>query len=112
MTLSIRTLSDVTMPSRLAVVLSSAALITAGTGTACWAQVEAPYQNREEQQLYNPGSSGGSSILDATNPMDLINRIRQSGAMDDATPPSDAIDEALKAFKEEPSRTTPPSVQP
>ena len=92
---------------RLAAVFSSAALITAGTSSAIWAQVEAPYQNREERQLYNPGSSGGDSILDSTNPMDLINRIRRSGALDDATPPSDAIDDALKAFKEEPTTTTP-----
>ena len=34
--------------------------------------------------------------------MDLINRIRQAGAMDDATPPSDAIDAALDV-SEEPS---------
>ena len=70
------------------------------------AQVEAPYQNREERQLYNNGSSSGS-VLDATNPMDLINRLRQSGAMNDATPPSDAVDEALKAFQTTSESTTP-----
>ena len=96
---------------RLAAVFSSAALITAGTSSAIWAQVEGPYQNREERQLYNPGSSGGDSILDSTNPMDLINRIRQVGSLDDATPPSDAIDAALKAFREEPAAST-PTAQP
>jgi hypothetical protein len=41
-------------------------------------------------------------VLDATNPMDLLNRIRQSGAMDDATAPSDAVDAALKAYQQQP----------
>ena len=40
-------------------------------------------------------------MLDATNPMELINRLRQATAMDDATSPSDAIDDALKALEEE-----------
>ena len=59
------------------------------------------YQNREEREIYgtNPGDSG--TILDATNPMDLINRIQQAGALDDATPPSDAIDAALKAYQKD-----------
>lgn len=72
------------------------------------AQVEAGYQNREEREIYgtNPGDSG--TILDATNPMDLINRIQQAGAMDDATPPSDAIDAALKAYQKKDA----PSSQP
>ena len=36
--------------------------------------------------------------IDLTNPMDLMNRLRRASAMSDATSPSDAIDEALKAF--------------
>jgi hypothetical protein len=40
--------------------------------------------------------------------MDLINRIQQAGAMDDATPPSDAIDAALKAYQKKDA----PSSQP
>ena len=32
------------------------------------------------------------------DPFDLMNRIKQSGAMNDATTPSDALDEALNAF--------------
>ena len=32
------------------------------------------------------------------DPFDLMNRLKQAGAMDDATTPSDALDEALKAF--------------
>ena len=60
------------------------------------AQIDPTYQNREESDIFGNGSETGSSpILDATNPMDLINRLRQSEAMRDATPPSDAIDAAL-----------------
>ena len=32
------------------------------------------------------------------DPFDLMNRLKQAGAMDNATTPSDAIDEALNAF--------------
>ena len=84
--------------------LLATALVTA---PAVRAQVEAPYENREERQLYNNGGSGGGSVLDATNPMDLINRLRKSGAMNDATPPSDAVDEALKAFQTAPDASAP-----
>ena len=33
-------------------------------------------------------------------PMDLMDRLRKAGAMNDATKPSDAIDDALSAFNE------------
>ena len=67
------------------------------------AQVDSGYQNREEREIFstNPGGDSGA-ILDATNPMDLINRIQRAGAMNDATPPSDAIDAALKEFQQGP----------
>ena len=32
------------------------------------------------------------------DPFDLMNRLKQAEAMDDATTPSDALDEALNAF--------------
>lgn len=75
-------------------------MATAGSRGA-WAQVDAPYQNREERDFYGNTNDSGS-ILDASNPMDLLNRIRRSTAMDDATPPSDAIDAALKAYQNPP----------
>ena len=58
-------------------------------------------QSKQEQQFYDYGPSsgsgkGGGSILDSANPMDLMNKLRKSTAMDDATPPGDAIDQALK----------------
>tara|TARA_Y100001968_G_scaffold217509_1_gene200147 strand:+ start:66 stop:383 length:318 start_codon:yes stop_codon:yes gene_type:complete len=34
------------------------------------------------------------------DPFDLMNRLKQAGALNDATSPSDALDEALKAFDE------------
>ena len=68
------------------------------------AQMGSSYETPEQRQLYNPDStgSGGGSVQDATNPMDLLNRIRRSGAMEDATPPSDAVDAALKAYQQQP----------
>jgi hypothetical protein len=58
-----------------------------------------------ERQLYDYGSSGaspgsnGSSLLNTTNPMDLMNKLRRSTALDDATPPSSAVDQALKELE-------------
>jgi hypothetical protein len=58
-----------------------------------------------EQQMYNydPGSGsrpGGSSAgLNPANPLDLINKIRKGSAMDNATPPGDAVDQALKELE-------------
>jgi len=52
---------------------------------------------------YGPnGSNGtpkGNSILDSTNPIDLMNKIRKGTAMDEATNPTDAIDAALKELE-------------
>ena len=68
------------------------------------AQMGSDYETPQERQIYSPDSAGsaGGSVLDATNPMDLLNRIRRSGAMDDATAPSDAVDDALKAYQQQP----------
>ena len=65
------------------------------------AQLSGDYQTPQERDLYNtvPGNNDKGTILDATNPMDLMNRLRRSTAMDDATAPSDAIDAALKALE-------------
>ena len=70
------------------------------------------------QTLQGPGAAGGgasslgpsmgkgNSMLDAVNPIDLMNKIRRSTALDDATSPSDAIDQALRDY----STQTGPSV--
>ena len=57
----------------------------------------------KQREIHNTFSSNqkNGSILDATNPMDLINRLRQATSMDNATSPSDAIDEALKLLDEQ-----------
>ena len=64
-------------------------------------------QSKQEQQFYDYGPSsgsgkGGGSILDSANPMDLMNKLRKSTAMDEATPPGDAIDQALKLLNAPP----------
>lgn len=59
----------------------------------------------QEQRLYDYGPSGtngtpkGTSILDSTNPLDLLNKIRKGTALNDATTPTDAIDAALKELE-------------
>ena len=57
----------------------------------------------KQREIHNTFSSNqkNGSILDATNPMDLINRLRQATSMDNATSPSDAIDDALKLLDEQ-----------
>lgn len=56
----------------------------------------------QERQLYDYGpsksGSGSGSIIDSTNPLDLLNKLKRSTALDDATPPSSAIDQALREF--------------
>ena len=82
------------------VVLTLVLAVVSGSEPAT-AQIDPTYQNPEENNIFGNGSETGSSpILDATNPMDLINRLRQSEAMRDATPPSDAIDAALMDFQQ------------
>ena len=60
--------------------------------------------SKVEQQFIDPGNGGGSgkegSILNSTNPIDLMNKLRRGSAMDDATPPKDAIDAALRELEQ------------
>lgn len=64
-----------------------------------------------ERQMFDAdprsGKSGGS-LLDSTNPLDLMNMIRRSTSMNDATPPASAIDQALREFDSQPARTAAP----
>ena len=86
---------------------TSVALVLLALAPAARAQMDSTFQNKQEREIYGNGAQGadGGSILDATNPMDLINRIRQAGSLDDATPPADAIDAALKALELQPVET-------
>ncbi|MCU0529451.1 MAG: hypothetical protein MUD04_08150 [Cyanobium sp. Prado107] len=59
--------------------------------------VTTPQQQRELDDGVGPSRSG--SILDATNPIELMNRIRRATALDNATQPGDAIDAALRDFE-------------
>lgn len=79
------------------------ALIAAGIGTqAARADYSSWGMSTQEKQIYDygPGGSNGTSkqgsVLDSANPIDLMNKIRRGTAMDDATPPGDAVDAALK----------------
>ncbi|MFM7647021.1 MAG: hypothetical protein ACKO50_02955 [Cyanobium sp.] len=69
--------------------------------------IDSPQQQRE----LDAGSGGPSrnSALDATNPIDLMNRLRRASAFDNATPPSDAIDAALRDFQPQPQQVGPGS---
>jgi hypothetical protein len=56
-----------------------------------------------ERQLYDSNPNGGSgggggSLLESGNPLGIMNAIRRNSSLSDATPPSSAIDDALKAF--------------
>ena len=59
------------------------------------------YQSPRQRDVFQtvPGQNDQESVLDATNPMDLMNRLRRANAMNDATSPEDAIDAALKALE-------------
>ena len=61
----------------------------------------------EEREIHNTfsGAKGKGTIFDATNPMQLLNRLREATAMDNATSPSDAIDDAIRAFDEQAAQT-------
>ena len=78
-------------------------LLAAGlAGGAARADYGSWGMSTQEKQIYDygPGGSNGTSkqgsILDSANPIDLMNKIRRGTAMDDATPPGDAVDAALK----------------
>ena len=79
--------------------MTAIGLAATNAGAVCAQTPMGGYQTPAQQELYNtePGKPKGS-VLDATNPMDLINRLRQANSMSEATDPSDAIDAALKGW--------------
>jgi len=67
---------------------------------------------QQQRQLLDGGTTPngkGGSILDSTNPIDLMNKLRRASAMNDATPPGSAVDQALKDFE---AQTAPPKASP
>ena len=60
-------------------------------------------ERNADRDIYNtlPGESNKKgSVLDVTNPMELMRSLRQANSMNDATEPVDAIDEALREFSQ------------
>jgi hypothetical protein len=95
------------MVSRHLPLLLGLSVACLSTATALVPAARAQFNNNsnlsiQEQRVYdvgpggtNPASKGGS-ILDSTNPMDLLNKLKRGTALDDATNPTDAIDAALR----------------
>ena len=57
----------------------------------------------KDRDIYNTlpgGSNKRESVLDVTNPMELMKSLRQATSMNDATDPVDAIDEALRELSQ------------
>ena len=52
----------------------------------------------EELEIDNSTKSEDDSSVIPTNPFELVEMIRRQNSMNDATDPSDAIDDALKSF--------------
>ena len=52
----------------------------------------------EESEIDNSTKTEEDNSVFPTNPFELVEMIRRSTSMNDATNPSDAIDDALKSF--------------
>ena len=53
---------------------------------------------REELQIDTSTKTDDDSSVIPTNPFEIVERIRRINSLNDATNPSDAIDDALKSF--------------
>jgi len=79
--------------------LATAAL--AGSASAQPAQgTGQSYGNPQLQREldYGTGKNDGGSLFNSANPIDLMNKLRKSSSLDDATTPQDAVDAALKGL--------------
>ncbi len=57
------------------------------------------YLNDEKRDIFNTFDTEDQNDKGVPiDPFDLMNRLKQSESMDNATTPSDALDEALRAF--------------
>lgn len=63
--------------------------------------ISGPQQERELD--FGTGTNRGGSVLDSANPIELMNKLRKATSMDDATPPGDAVDAALRDFHSPPA---------
>ena len=82
-------------------IISVLSLVISLEAVAQESSTSSGYQSPKQRDVFQtvPGQKDQESVLDATNPMELMNRLRRANAMNDATPPSDAIDAALKALE-------------
>ena len=90
----------------------SAAVVMAVSATSIWLTPAAiaqssfggqsPFETNEDRDIFNnlPDAKRQGSVLDATNPMQLMQRLREATSMNDATDPVDAIDAALQEFNQ------------
>ena len=92
------TATYLSISSGLALVGLLAGASTAWAQESGYGQTLGTYGNEQPREPFND-SGGLESILDATNPLELMNRIRRGTALDDATPPSSAVDAALREFE-------------
>lgn len=85
-------------------------LASAQTAPGSGQSYATPQMQRELD--YGTGKSQDSNIFKSADPIDLMNKLRRSTALDDATPPADAVDAALKGFNSPaPLATKPVSAQ-
>jgi hypothetical protein len=56
-------------------------------------------QSVQEKQLYDYGPEQNKGVLGTSNPIELMNRIRRGQALDNATNPGDAVDQALRELE-------------
>ncbi len=83
------------------VIAASSALLIVSPSAQSQTTLSQPssIERNEDRDIYNtlPGESKQKgSVLDVTNPMELMRSLRQASSMNDATDPVDAIDEALR----------------
>ena len=83
------------------VLISAMSLVSSGDVLAQESPMGSGYQSPQQRDVFQtvPGENDQESVLDATNPMELMNMLRRANAMNDATPPADAIDAALRALE-------------
>lgn len=72
-----------------------------------YGQTLGPSEWPQQRDAFQDGPAGGESILDATNPLELMNRLRRANSLNDATSPSSAIDQALRDFEAQTEPSSP-----
>ena len=66
------------------------------------------YSTDENRDIYSSFEEDGQKDQGLPlDPFDLMNRLKKAGAMNDATTPSDALDEALNAFDQSEYKNVP-----